>query len=123
MQELDFDFNSKVCDRKVPYRTYESAAKAAERMIYKTRTWLHPYQCFECGKYHIGHSYAMAEKYGELQDWLCPVCGLLVPEKLMMRQKDDKLHFCSRDCRKIYQQKEAIAHQGAAICRDDANNA
>ena len=86
----------KRCGAKAMFCRYTVAVKAATRATVRTGELIHPYQCPDCGMWHIGHaSYGESNQFDQDKQRLCRGCkGRIGLDRIILGAV-----YCSKECK------------------------
>lgn len=100
------------CDRNIAYGSWRRAESRAQKVSGKTGELIIAYQCYDCGKFHIGHadeSQKIVRKTKEhaLQA-CCPNCkGPIPPDRRAATEANgSSIMYCSNECHNAWGQEE-----------------
>jgi hypothetical protein len=95
------------CLGKQAYRRIKIAEKVAHRVSEQKGELLIAYECFDCGRFHVGHadrSQQIVREEAE-RSWFslptnCPHCGGPIPEerRVAARESGNRNVYCSTKC-------------------------
>ena len=96
------------CNDKQAYRRIDIAEKVAERDSRRTGDLIIAYECYDCGRFHVGHADHSQrlvreghERRGFALPTMCPCCGKPIPEERRRAawESGNRTVYCSRKCR------------------------
>jgi hypothetical protein len=101
------------CECKRRFRKPETADRAAEKASRKTGDLIITYQCFDCGKWHIGHADPAQRAARGLppapQKVFCVICGKSIHLKRIARARAryEVVDTCSAHCAERQTQQQS----------------
>ncbi len=95
-------YHNSRCTRKAGFRTAEFADEMAEKASRKTGELIISYQCYDCGRWHIGHAdksqlAARSLLPGEPLP-LCAICDRVIPQYRYTSRSPITATTCSKHC-------------------------
>jgi hypothetical protein len=99
----------KRCIGKQAYRGIRIAEKVAQRDSLRTGELIIAYQCFDCGRFHVGHAdrcqhivRQQVERRGYSLPTACPHCGGPISEerRIAARESGNRNVYCSKKCQR-----------------------
>ncbi len=92
----------KRCVGKRRYRTGELADAAAQRASERSGELIISYECYDCGRWHIGHADASQIAARKPVKPLCVICQRPIPEqrRQQARRSGNLTTTCSQPCAK-----------------------
>jgi hypothetical protein len=93
------------CGRKRGH-SRATARSLAEKATLRTGDLIAPYQCLDCGLWHIGHVHDIAAR-------ICRGCSNLIPLERLLESPNAT--FCSKDCKKAYSHNRPIVKEAPRV--------
>jgi hypothetical protein len=112
----------KRCLGKQPYKTITMAEKVAQRDSSRTGDLIIAYQCFDCGRFHVGHAdrsqlivRQQVERRGFSLPKDFPHCGGPIAEqrRIAAWESGNSAVFCSKKCQRKGSRKARHARRDA----------
>jgi hypothetical protein len=92
------------CYRKIAYGSWRRAEEKAEKASLKTGDLIIAYECFDCGKFHIGHADLSQKIVREVAvssvNSNCPRCNAPISDKRRYQaaESGNTTVYCSAKC-------------------------
>jgi hypothetical protein len=103
------------CNRKIAYSSWHKAEERAEKASLRTGDLIIAYQCYDCGKFHIGHADQSQKIVREVSvssvNSNCPRCTAPISDERRYRaaESGNTTVFCSGKCRDKWAKKRRQA--------------
>lgn len=108
------------CYRKIAYSSWQKAEERAEKASLRTGDLIVAYQCYECGRFHIGHADRSQKIVREVAvsslNSQCPRCNAQISDerRYQAAESGNSTVFCSPKCRKKFGEKRRRARKLAS---------
>jgi len=90
------------CNRKFGYPSLRAAEARAAKDSIKTGELILAYECFDCGRFHVGHAdkAQLLVRAQQLAQSMCIICGAEIPKARREAIGKQKTRYCSPQCAK-----------------------
>ena len=108
------------CYRKIAYPSWRKAEKRAEKASIRTGDLIIAYECYDCGKFHIGHADLSQKIVREVSvssvNSHCPRCNAPISDKRRYQaaESGDTTVYCSAKCQDKWGKKKKRAKKPAS---------
>lgn len=103
------------CDRKIAYGSWRRAESRAQKVSGMTGELIIAYQCYDCGKFHIGHADESQKIVRQTKEHTlqvcCPNCkGPIPPDRRAAAETHgSSIMYCSNQCHNAWDKKRREA--------------